>query len=182
MARSVHRMNAKRPMTDLESPGDHLRAELKRLGIDQVTLSTRVGVSRQTVNNIINGRQEISRPIARKLGVLTGRPNDYWLRSSFAPFKPANARGKSKAKAKPIKTFKKSTLHRNAPSEASFHDFIQKEGTAIVAAFEKHLRRASITSWSDLRRYIKAVDGGEDKLVEARALWQSYKASIKARD
>jgi deoxycytidine triphosphate deaminase/addiction module HigA family antidote len=67
------------------TPGEHLRAEIERLGLDQVTLSVSTGVSRQSINNIVNDRQPISRAMAGKLGRLTGRSSDYWLRSSFPP-------------------------------------------------------------------------------------------------
>lgn len=65
------------------SPGEHLRAEIERLGLDQVAVAEATDVSRQTINNIINGRQQISRAMATKLGRLTGRSSDYWLRASF---------------------------------------------------------------------------------------------------
>lgn len=65
------------------SPGAHLRAELRRLGLDQVAVSKATGVSRQSVNNIINGRQPISRAMAGKLGRLTGHGSDYWLSETF---------------------------------------------------------------------------------------------------
>ncbi|MFA6264260.1 MAG: helix-turn-helix domain-containing protein [Pseudolabrys sp.] len=65
------------------APGAHLRAELRRLGLDQVAVSKATGVSRQSVNNIINGRQAISRAMAGKLGRLTGHSSDYWLSEGF---------------------------------------------------------------------------------------------------
>lgn len=65
------------------SPGAHLRAELRRLGLDQIAVSKATGVSRQSVNNIINGRQAISRAMAGKLGRLTGHGSDYWLSEWF---------------------------------------------------------------------------------------------------
>jgi deoxycytidine triphosphate deaminase/addiction module HigA family antidote len=65
------------------SPGEHLRAEIDRLGLDQVAVSSATGVSRQLINNIVNDRQPISRAMAGKLGRLTGRSSDYWLRASF---------------------------------------------------------------------------------------------------
>ncbi len=65
------------------TPGAHLRAEIQRLGLDQVAVSKATGVSRQSVNNIVNGRQTISRAMAGKLGRLTGRSSDYWLSESF---------------------------------------------------------------------------------------------------
>lgn len=66
------------------TPGAHLRAEIERLGLDQVAVSKATGVSRQSVNNIVNGRQAISRAMAGKLGRLTGRSSDYWLSAFFA--------------------------------------------------------------------------------------------------
>lgn len=66
------------------APGEHLRAEIERLGLDQVAVGKATGVSRQSVNNIINGRQQISRAMAAKLGRLTGHSSDYWLSAYFA--------------------------------------------------------------------------------------------------
>jgi len=65
------------------TPGQHLRAEIERLGLDQVAVRKATGVSRQTVNNIVNDRQPISRAMAGKLARLTGHSSDYWLRASF---------------------------------------------------------------------------------------------------
>lgn len=75
------------------SPGEHLRAEIERLGLDQVAVSNATGVSRQSINNIVNGRQPISRAMAGKLGRLTGHSSDYWLQSSFARL-PGTAPGR----------------------------------------------------------------------------------------
>ncbi|MDP2411685.1 MAG: HigA family addiction module antitoxin [Pseudolabrys sp.] len=65
------------------SPGEHLRMEIRRLALDQVAVGRATGVSRQSINNIINGRQAVSRAMAIKLGRLTGHSADYWLRASF---------------------------------------------------------------------------------------------------
>jgi dCTP deaminase len=80
------------------TPGEHLRAEIERLGLDQVAVSQATGVSRQTINNIVNGRQPISRAMAGKLGRLTGRSSDYWLRAAF-PRRGGAARGRAKPAA-----------------------------------------------------------------------------------
>ena len=77
------------------TPGEHLRAEIERLGLDQVAVSNATGVSRQSINNIVNGRQPISRAMAGKLGRLTGHSSDYWLQSSF-PRVPGVSPGRSK--------------------------------------------------------------------------------------
>jgi len=66
------------------TPGQHLRSEIERLGLDQVAVRKATGVSRQTINNIVNDRQAISRAMAGKLARLTGHSADYWLRASFA--------------------------------------------------------------------------------------------------
>ena len=77
-------------------PGEHLRQEMTRLGFDQGALAQEAGVSRQTVNNIINGRQNISRAMAAKLGRLMGRGADYWLAARFpVSGAPAAGRGAS---------------------------------------------------------------------------------------
>lgn len=65
------------------TPGAHLRAEILRLGLGQVAVSKATGVTRQTINNIINGRQPVSRAMAGKLGRLTGHSSDYWLAEYF---------------------------------------------------------------------------------------------------
>ena len=75
------------------TPGAHLRAELRRLGLDQGAVSKATGVSRQSVNNIINGRQPISRAMAGKLGRLTGHSSDYWLSESFGEAHPLSHAG-----------------------------------------------------------------------------------------
>lgn len=66
------------------TPGEHLRAEIERLGLDQIAVAEATGVSRQSINNIVNNRQPISRAMASRLGALTGHDKDYWLQSSFA--------------------------------------------------------------------------------------------------
>lgn len=76
---------------DSLTPGEHLRAELKRLGLDQIAVSEAAGMSRQTINNVVNGRQAISRRVAAKLARLTGQRADYWLAASFPGTRPAKA-------------------------------------------------------------------------------------------
>jgi len=65
------------------TPAEHLRTEIERLGLDQVAVSEATGVSRQSINYIVNGRQPISCVMAAKLGRLTGHEPDYRLRASF---------------------------------------------------------------------------------------------------
>jgi len=65
------------------TPGEHLRAELARLGLNQSAVANAAGVTRQTINNIVNDRQAISRAMAARLGRITGRSADYWLKEAF---------------------------------------------------------------------------------------------------
>ena len=66
------------------TPGQHLREEIARIGLNQAAVCKATGVSRQTINNIINDRQAISRAMAGKLARVTGQSSDYWLRASFS--------------------------------------------------------------------------------------------------
>lgn len=109
------------------SPGAHLRAELRRLGLDQVAVSKATGVSRQSVNNIINGRQPISRAMAGKLGRLTGHSSDYWLSEWFGEPRPP---GRGSAAAPLVN-------HEIARA-------VQKGVIAIEPFVAGHLRKASI--------------------------------------
>ncbi|MBI3703118.1 MAG: helix-turn-helix domain-containing protein [Rhizobiales bacterium] len=84
------------------TPGQHLRAEIERLGLDQVAVRKATGVSRQTINNIVNDRQPISRAMAGKLGRLTGHGSDYWLRASFSSAPRAEHPAKTRAAVRPI--------------------------------------------------------------------------------
>lgn len=79
------------------TPGERLRAELKRLGLDQVAATKALGYSRQSINNVVNDRQKISRAMAAKLGRLTGHSSDFWLRNSFPGKRNANIAGHSQA-------------------------------------------------------------------------------------
>ncbi len=76
----------------VRTPGEHLRSEMQRLGFDQGTLAHALGVSRQSVNNIVTDRLPISRAMAGKLARVTGRSSDYWLQAAFT-VKGASARG-----------------------------------------------------------------------------------------
>ena len=91
-----------RAAKDKLTPGQHLRAEIERLGLDQVVVRKATGVSRQTINNIVNDRQPISRAMAGKLGRLTGRSSDYWLRASFSIAPRAERLAKSGAAVRPF--------------------------------------------------------------------------------
>lgn len=155
----------------METPGEHLRAELLHMGMDQATLSVRLDVSRQTVNNIINGRQEISRSIARKLGALTGHSEDYWLRSSFAPARRARAAPQRKNPPKP-------PTGKGSKPATGFHEFLLVAGGELATDLKRDRKMAKVTSWSDLRRHLLHKYGGQEKLVEARALWKSYLRAI----
>jgi deoxycytidine triphosphate deaminase/addiction module HigA family antidote len=83
------------------TPGQHLRAEIERLGLDQVAVRKATGVSRQTINNIVNDRQPISRAMAGKLGRLTGHRSDYWLRASFSSTPRAERLAKRSSSVRP---------------------------------------------------------------------------------
>lgn len=69
--------------SDALSAAEYLEDQLKQRGLDQLQLAELTGVSRQTINAIVRGRQPISRAMSAKLGKLFGQPPDFWLREQF---------------------------------------------------------------------------------------------------
>lgn len=65
------------------SAGEYLAYRLKNRGLDQSQLAEMTGVSRQTINAVVRGRQPISRAMSTKLGLLFDEPADFWLREQF---------------------------------------------------------------------------------------------------
>lgn len=63
--------------------GEYLAYRLKQRGLDQSQLAEMTGVSRQTINAVVRGRQPISRAMSTKLGMLFDEPPDFWLREQF---------------------------------------------------------------------------------------------------
>ena len=68
---------------DALTASEYLEHQLKERGLDQLQLAELTGVSRQTINAIVRGRQPISRAMSAKLGKLFGQPPDFWLREQF---------------------------------------------------------------------------------------------------
>ena len=71
------------PDEEALTAADFLKQQLKARGLDQSQLADLTGVSRQTINAIVRGRQPISRSMSAKLGQLFGQPPDFWLREQF---------------------------------------------------------------------------------------------------
>lgn len=114
------------------SPGEHLRAEIERLRLDQLATAKVLALSRQTINNIVNDRQAVSRTVAIKLGRLFGQDADYWMRTSF----PRPSRSAKQRYAKPL-----------CPGVLVDHQLLQavRHGLIVVAPFnERRVRAASI--------------------------------------
>lgn len=62
------------------SPGSVLREEVaKRLGISQERLAKALGVSRLTVNEIVNEKRNVTADMALKLAKALGTDPEFWL-------------------------------------------------------------------------------------------------------
>lgn len=61
-------------------PGEFLREDyMPELGLSVSALAKRVGVSRQTINELVNERRAVSPDMALRLGKLFGTTPQYWL-------------------------------------------------------------------------------------------------------
>lgn len=70
------------------TPGDRVRALIEDLGLDQSRFAERIDVSRQTISNIVNGHQTISREMANRLARLSGHTPGYWLQDDIGEDRP----------------------------------------------------------------------------------------------
>lgn len=61
------------------TPGQQLRAEIRRQGITQQQLAVRMGYSASSVYRLISDRRPITMPIDRSLHRSLGTPPGYWL-------------------------------------------------------------------------------------------------------
>jgi antitoxin HigA-1 len=61
------------------TPGDFLRRRILNDKITQERLADAMGVSRFTINQIINGRRSITAEMALRLARVTSTTPDYWL-------------------------------------------------------------------------------------------------------
>jgi deoxycytidine triphosphate deaminase/addiction module HigA family antidote len=139
------------------TPGEHLRAEIERLGLDQIKVSEATDVSRQSINNIINGRQPISRAMAGKLGRLTGQSSDYWLRAEFP--RPGAAPSASVAAG--------NTGHSLGVGILVNHQIVHAVAEGIIAIepfVETNVQLASIDFTLD--DFIITTDGGKIDITE----------------
>jgi dCTP deaminase len=145
------------------TPGEHLRAEIERLGFDQVEVSLQTGVSRQTINNIVNGHQPISRVMASKLGRLTGRSSDYWLRGSF-PRTPDTHTDEVH-----VSESEDASPHIHNAGILVNHQIVRavKEGTIVIEPFdEKNVQLASIDLTLD--DFIVTAEGQETDVSDGQ--------------
>jgi addiction module HigA family antidote len=61
-------------------PGEFLREDyLPECGLSVAALATRLGVSKQTVNELVRERRAVSPDMALRLGRLFGTTAQYWL-------------------------------------------------------------------------------------------------------
>ena len=64
----------------LETPGDDLKTYVvKEKGITKGALASAMGVSRLSINQIINGRRSITADMALRLAKVLGTTAEFWL-------------------------------------------------------------------------------------------------------
>jgi addiction module HigA family antidote len=68
------------PMKNPPHPGEHLRYDyLEPLGLSVTAAAQKLGVTRQAVNNLVNGKSGISPEMAIRLSKAFGGSPEVWL-------------------------------------------------------------------------------------------------------
>lgn len=65
-------------------PGASLRRDLEQLGRSKTVLSRLLGISRQTLHEILAEKQSITPRVALRIAKLTGTPAEKWLNMQLA--------------------------------------------------------------------------------------------------
>jgi addiction module HigA family antidote len=66
-------------------PGEMLREDfMPDYGLTSTTLADKLGVSRQTVNELLNEHRAVSPPMALRLSRLFGNSPEFWLNAQLA--------------------------------------------------------------------------------------------------
>lgn len=69
------------PIAEPPHPGEFIEEDiLAEHGLTQQELADRLGVSRRTINELVNRRRGVSADMALRLAKLTGRSAEQWLR------------------------------------------------------------------------------------------------------
>lgn len=157
------------------TPGDHLRLELKRLALNQKELAATLDISRQTINNIINDRQQVSRPLARKLGPITGKASDYWLRDSYPDPLITTIVSKPMPKKRP------KTIRQLKPIK--FHTFVTNHAhrefdAQLIERMRSDQNFRTIESWASFRSLLVRNGASDGDFVSARAAWKKYVTQV----
>jgi len=123
---------------ELLTPGQHLKAEMKRLGYDQKSLAEVLGISRATINYIANDKQDITPHVANALAQLMELPAGYWLQDSFLPM-PSYAQAKRTVGAE--KSLDKNT---GVVVDRGILEAVEQNEILIDPFHKEHLRQASL--------------------------------------
>jgi antitoxin HigA-1 len=68
------------PMYDPPHPGRLVRENIEAYGLTVTGAARALGVTRQALNNVVNGRSGISAEMAVRLAAAFGSDADFWLR------------------------------------------------------------------------------------------------------
>lgn len=60
-------------------PGEHIQEELDALGMSAEVLAARLGVSREHVGAVLDGRESVTAEFAMRLGHFFGTSAQFWL-------------------------------------------------------------------------------------------------------
>ena len=60
-------------------PGYYIEEIIKEMEISQAEFATKLGITIDTLNNLLNGKENISNDLAKKLSMMLGTSDEVWL-------------------------------------------------------------------------------------------------------
>jgi antitoxin HigA-1 len=67
------------PNFEMVHPGRLLGNDIEALGTSKTELAQRLGITRKTLYDILNGASSVTAPMALKLEAVVGSPAEFWL-------------------------------------------------------------------------------------------------------
>lgn len=131
-------------------PGKHLARELDYLGMTQIDLANKAGVSGKLISDIVNGKALISAELASSLEDIIGGSSDFWL--TLCANYQATAETNKKIEAAEASSIAYKDVVKNTYNTLLKNKMISKVNFAYEKIIELQ-KFFGVTSLNDVKRY-----------------------------